>query len=447
MNVSMYLFCVSRPVVLVVKEQDFAGRQTLQYDLRVGVGEQSAQELHGDLDARLVTLRAHPPDCVGDDSLYIGLGYAFLRQLVDLTKRYGRSIVRVLTKSQERTLLRSLSTPVQLGYASPVAATLEAQLDAIDRCSTTTLRVGIINVSASALGDSIVAITAVREFRNRVLQRFPRIRITSFQHPDNVEAEQLWIKSGAVDELVPLPAPLANLTSQHAYVDMSAPYFGSSRDPYGVWNQQHWLDRTLATFGIDPASVADEAKRNRLHVDLSVQQELASDVQCCKARGLPLVMFHPLASVATRSIPRRLVPEMLVTILERRQWMVVSAVPIEFAHSRFVDWSHLSASFEHLNVLLSVVDAFISVDTSVSHIADAHDVPGVVLYSWVAPESRVRYYPYIEGVRLPQDHGVKRDSRDWRAISRVHRSWDRLDLHAVLRILDRLMERASRGGS
>ncbi len=446
MNLPMYLFCVSQPVYLLVRERQHGWRIALQCDdLTLDIKDGTAGESS---HAHLQTLRPHGDGRVTEASLYLSFSRPFLRQLADLAKSHGGGIVRLLNKTQQRRVLSGKHRPIQLGNASPIAGPLETQLGVIDMCSNTILRVGVINVCASALGDSIVAVTALREFRKRLLERFSRVEITSFQHPDNLEAEQLYLKSGVVDDIVRLPTPLSSLAAQDAYVDLSTPYM---EDPSGNANSvdaspRHWLDGTLAALGMDPAGVAASVKRNRLPVDKNVQWELAPDVQKCRSLGLPLVLFHPRAFVETRSMPNRMTPELLAKILERRQWIVVSVVPIAFAHPRFIDWSHLSASFEHLNALVSAVDAFISVDTSVSHIADAHSIPGVVLYTWAAHESRIAYYPYIEGVRLPQDHGVTVDSPDPRAISRIDSAWQRLDVDAVFGTLDHVIDRArSRG--
>ncbi len=49
------------------------------------------------------------------------------------------------------------------------------------------------------------------------------------------------------------------------------------------------------------------------------------------------------------------------------------------------------------------MDAFLCVDTSVYHVADAFDVPGVALFTTVRPSLRAALYPRVHSILIGGD--------------------------------------------
>lgn len=439
----MYLFCVSEPV-------DLCGRTLQQY--RLGIDQcpvvAPSEEPYRDGDRGLVLdpPRLEPPaqGRATEQSIYFAYSTEFLQRFADLCRRTGRSIVRVLSAKQQRQVLTSRGMPPRLGFVSAHPGSLEAQIEAIR--FPYNARIGIVNPFGLAIGDSLMAATAFREFHRRLVQRMPGANVTLFQHPDNVAMDQLYLDSGIVNKIHHLPTPLSFLTACDAYVDLSTGYWDAPEEETDGTSrvQLNWCDAVLELLGIDPGDVPSLAKRNHLSVKPGIVQELAPHVEQARSRRRPLLMFHPLASATTRSMPDEMVPKVLKAILAQERWTIVTVVPTHLQDSRIVDWSGLSQTFEHFNCFVSSVDAFVSVDTSVCHIADAHNVPGVVLYTWMLPRLRIAYYPFVEGVRLPDSHGVVRDSEGPHAIAAIRKSWAGLDLDEVLTVLNRVVSRRNR---
>jgi hypothetical protein len=422
----MYLFYVTEPVELEVESAMGSGTRP---DLRQRpvAGSASAPR-------RGKGVRLEPPAAgtLTAENLYFGFSRRFLADLAALRgNEEERSVVRVVP--QERVLSHP-QFPARLGYHGRGSgrATLEAQLAAAPL--PTRALVAVVNLFGLAYGDSVVLLSALHEFRRRLEAHAGEVLIELLQHPDNTATEPLYLRSGVVDAVRHLPAPLTLLTGYDAWVDLTTPY--SSR---GL----PWIDEMLELFAIDPGSVPPERKRNHLTVSPAVAAELNARVAVPRR---PMVLFHHRASTPERSIPEHHASRLLGALLERCDWTIASALPVSFSHPRFVDWSGVSASFEHLVYLVSRADAVLCVDTCVYHVADALGVPGVALFTSVPPGVRVEYYPGVHGIQLGGEaNGVlgKPLTTVPEDLARAEALWTTLDLDDVVTRIDRLLRRAN----
>jgi len=74
-------------------------------------------------------------------------------------------------------------------------------------------------------------------------------------------------------------------------------------------------------------------------------------------------------------------------------------VEIDASHAPIKNLSHLIDDYHDTVAALSLVDAFISVDTGIVHAAGAMGIPGVALFGPFPPETHVVDYPSVVGIR------------------------------------------------
>jgi ADP-heptose:LPS heptosyltransferase len=96
----------------------------------------------------------------------------------------------------------------------------------------------------------------------------------------------------------------------------------------------------------------------------------------------------------------------LSSLLENSDYFVVSTDFLEFSHERFRNLnSHSRQSIDDFAAIIANVDAVISVDTLTYHLADAFDIPTVVLFTTIEPKYRILYYPFTEAIMLENQDG------------------------------------------
>jgi hypothetical protein len=239
----------------------------------------------------------------------------------------------------------------------------------------------------------------------------------------------LYMQTGFFKRAVDVPLPLSVLLNYDGYFIFSMEY---------VREDIPWVDGLLEAMAIDHTTVPGERKRNRLCVDPKVHWELGPLVAEAKADGLPLVLFHPLASTSIRSFPPQYISRFLDSVLSCRNWKIAATVPVQYNHPRFLDWSAAAQPFSRFVYLISRMDAFISVDTSAFHIADAFDIPGVVFFTTQHPERFLTYYPRIEGVEMEAGNRLSglHNSEKADDIAYAHGLWRNLEVKEVTNSID-----------
>jgi hypothetical protein len=417
----MYLFYVTEPLALHA-EPVAGARRGAAY--RLAVPDAGAEVPPG---VRTVMLEPPVGGTLTPARLYFGYSRPFLRELAEYSRRAERpSLVRLLSRAAEAEVLSRPGLPVRIGHrAEPeLRQPLEDQLARAGLPPRS--RVAVINPFGLAFGDSVVMLTALREFRRRLEERVGPLEIHVLQHPDTTETEEIYLRSGVADALHHLPAPVSAFARYDAYVDLSTAY-----ESHGL----PWPDDLLELFAIDPATVPAARKRNVLPAWPRAAAELDPALATLRARGRPLVLLHHRASLPLRSIPDRRAARLVREVLERTDWTVVSALPLPLAHPRFADLSALTPAFEHLAHLVSRVDAFLCVDTCVYHVADAADVPGVVLFNSLDPAHRVTYYPGIQGILLgAEDSPIRGEPLSGHPEHLAHAEslWDQVDADDIV---------------
>lgn len=155
-----------------------------------------------------------------------------------------------------------------------------------------------------------------------------------------------------------------------------------------------------------------------------------------KAGGRKLLILHREASVEARSMPASVMNRLAQAILAYTNYTILTVAPVDLRDERVVDLTGVMDTFEAYMYCISQADGFVSVDTSLSHIADAFNVPGVALFTVEAVARWVSYYPLVEGLQVSQPTGAL--DMDLNAIAR---DWDRVDADEVLARLERAVDR------
>ena len=239
-----------------------------------------------------------------------------------------------------------------------------------------------------------------------------------------------------------LPIGLDSLFTYDAFFDFSG-FISLSK-----FNDLCLVDFFLFLLGIDPKIINCGKKRNLVRLNETIRDEtkLCLDL----IRNLPsnpgkkLLLFHPKSSSRLRDIPVSKWIQIIQTIIDNIEYTVVSAVSIDFVHDRFVDISQHSNSPDRFCAIISQVDAIITVDTSVYHIADSFNIPTVVLFPTIPPDLRIKYYPSVKGILLDgadqTPYYKKHKTLDNLPYDDVIKLWDHLDMDEVLRVLTETIE-------
>lgn len=436
----MFMFYVTKPLDIVAEYYTKSGRP-LPYTIRFATGAEPDLRVPSSGDAfdtgpRRIRLKPAVDGRVDASRIYFAMSPEFFQSLISFSRRTGESSgVKLLKGPAFDRVLGHPEMPPRLGHYRMLPrpfVPLDAQLARFS--GRRRIRLGIINSCGRRFGDMMLAICTIRELHRHLSERFESVEIRLFHHRADVEIDTIFLRSGVVASIQMLPASIRDLARCDGYFDWSAA---------GLAAGAHWVDSRLVSVGIEPDSVPRERKRFWLPPAPQPPRELVRQVESVKALGRPLLLFHPKSFAKARSFPVGADARFLSELLSRTDLfdgLVVAVVPIDYEHPRFIDWSHLSRTFDDFAYIVSQMDLFISVDTSMYHVADAYGVPGVVIFSTIAPQHRIAYYPSIEGVSLREGEDSRPSVHDDRAALELDADalWGRLDIDDVFAKLERV---------
>ena len=392
-------------------------------------------------------------------------GRIYCTTVLDLKKLEDRFLAgnkRILTQIIPEDMVRQAAGfPVELGvsnyrelekeqaYANPArlqnntvtprkTANLEKQ---ISRLRKNEINVAILNGMGTGIGDTLAGLTALAITRKLLERKFSKVNIDALIGPQCFESvAPVYSQSPVVNAVHPLPVTLADLRQYDACFDTGSLMHREDADrlPY--------VDFFLKQFGIDYWKIEPARKRNSIGLDKEVAKELDSDIGMLKNDGRKLLLFHPTASGELRSIPEEIIAGTMKEIIANSDYRIVTVVPVPFQHERVTSLTEKSKSFQHLCAIVSRMDAIVTVDTSIYHIADAFNVPALVLFTTIDPGLRVKYYPTVRGMLLPgarvSGYFGRHALRSGEDAGPVRRLWDGLRIADVLRDLEPLMKKS-----
>lgn len=301
------------------------------------------------------------------------------------------------------------------------------------------VRTAILNGFGTGIGDHIVGLTAWRVAHERMADAgLAKIHneIWSRTH-GTPRARVTCANEATIADVRTLPLPIAELMQLDGFWDLSGLLSRPS------FSELPTVDFFLETLGVDPATVPDERKRNRIGLPPQVEAEIDAAV----ARlGRPYVVLHPVSSTPLRDMPVPVMRRFFDELARRSDFLVGSLHGLPFRHERLVDMSRLFRTHQHFCAVVGRAAGLLSIDTSTYHIADAFSVPSLVVFTTVPPERWVNYYPTVEAVMLD---GVRESpylgmhtSRDPNVLRFITGCWDRLDVPGLV---ERFLQRVSDG--
>ncbi len=315
--------------------------------------------------------------------------------------------------------------PINIGFGG-----LGDALDVLPRAG---LKIGIINGMGRALGDNLVGMTALRVFRKRLEMAFP-LDIALYQfNPDRVSS--INARCGTVDRVYQLPITLDHFLELDAYVDLS--------EKFNSLNNMPLVDWFLSALSVDPASVSNDEKRNYFKIDKFKETDIDNIFVSIKEKQLPILLFHHRSNSKLRSMPDGIAADWIENILNTTKCTIVSAVELKLEHQNFIDLSKYSQSLDKFACIVKNCDAMISVDTLSFHLADAFDIPSVVLFATIEPEYRLKFYPNMRGILISdknnQIYGLNSESKNLvekkKQIEVAAKCWKSTSLENVLKNL------------
>ena len=311
---------------------------------------------------------------------------------------YKQNYLVKAKKSAIDIIYNTKTFPTNLTYQKGACGTYGAFEDIVTklRKQKKNLSIAIINGIGTGAGDSIIGLTALNVFHKLLLQVFTEVKIDLFQIDINKNSI-LYKKEKTINALYQLPLTLINFLSYDAYVDLS------SLINWEDFNDRPMIDFYLQTFSIDFKRINNQDKSCKISTNSNISKVIELEINKLKEDNHPLLLFHPKASDPIRSIPANPYFAMLQYLTKNTDYTIVSVIPIKYQHPRVIDISILSESIDHLISIIALMDAIITVDTVVYHIANSFKIPCSVIFTTIHPSYRICYYPFIAGVTLVKD--------------------------------------------
>jgi hypothetical protein len=262
--------------------------------------------------------------------------------------------------------------------------------------------IGILNAMSNAIGDHLIGMQAFAYFQNKLAETFPdkEIKISLYQfNPYHVQSITVqW--QGKFQHVFMLPNRVSKLCQHNAFIDLGTLLLRENFD------NQPMIDFFLGALSIDPSTVPVEAKRVKYQVNPQAKRQAQDLFVVLKSSKRPILLFHNTSTSPIRSINTIESIRIIKEILNKSDYFVVTTSHSDFQHPRFLSLSKYSQRLDDFAAIISQVDAIVTVDTSTYHIADAFNIPTVVLFTSIQPEYRIKYYPYTRAIMLEEKDGL-----------------------------------------
>jgi len=265
----------------------------------------------------------------------------------------------------------------------------------------------------------------IREVLRRFEEAGFKAELTLFQVEYSATAT-LYRHQGRKYAIRQLPTTIAHLRAFDCYVDLSEQY-PSSDAPQ--------IDEMLRWAGLIPDDVPATMKRNCLSIPDATKDTYAPMFDILRKHAGKILIVHSMASIPERSMPSEALARLVQDLLEHTDYTIVTLCPMRLCGDRALDLSLIANTFWTYSYCISQADAFVTVDTSLFHVADAFNIPGVVLFT-VEPIARwASYYPFVTGVQVSAPVGLEMVCRDT-----LSRDWDALSTRDVVTNLNNIVK-------
>jgi hypothetical protein len=256
-------------------------------------------------------------------------------------------------------------------------------------------RVHVINGMGVTLGDSIIGLTALYA----ISAQFPQLRFTIYRprHAPHYVRRLYELAAPLFGDIVELPIKLVALPQHELRVDMGNHLF------WPEFTTRPMIDFFIDAMGMRTEEVSSAYKRN-----LWMQQLVVPEPRLEQGE---YVLLCPHASTPVRSIPASLHSTMVEALWQRFGLPVAGVGAID--HPQYVDVSARSVDIADFIGFIKDARHLVAPDTAAIHIAAGFNVPTTAFFTTIAPQLRVRDYPYCKAVRLdvPALDGMHASSR------------------------------------
>jgi len=304
-------------------------------------------------------------------------------------------------------------------------------------------KLAILNAMSNAIGDHLIGMQAFDYFYDQLQILMPgvELEISLFQiNPYRLNViTQRW--AGKFKHIHLLPNCLTKLVENDAFIDLGTLIL---RENFG---NQPMIDFFLEALSVDPKKVAPERKRMQFRPSDVAMEHFKPIFHNLRLKGRPILLFHHTATTTVRQMTEPRARIFVNSIIENSDYFVVSADHLDFSHKRFRNLNPYSKrGINHFAAIIANVDAIISVDTLTYHLADALDIPTVVMFTTIEPEHRIKYYPFTEAIMLEKQdgclYGKHKGTTDpekaREEILYLDKKWETVDIPEVLQLLEKV---------
>jgi hypothetical protein len=270
-------------------------------------------------------------------------------------------------------------------------------------------RVHVINGMGVTLGDSIIGLTALIAIK----ARFPHLSFAIYrpaQAPDYVK--RLYeLAAPLLGSVIDLPVVLDTLPYTELRIDLGNHLF------WPKFSSLPMIDFFLDAMGIKANEVPAIDKRNHWLQELVLPRPQA-------IKG-DYVLLCPTASTPVRSIPASMHKDFVEALWQRYRLPVAGFGNID--HMLFTDVASQAPDTADFLAWIKHAAYLVTPDTAAVHVAAGFDIPTTAFFTTIAPDLRVRDYPFCKPVALPvpelegiqasnQASDVERVARAYRAL-------------------------------
>jgi hypothetical protein len=248
-------------------------------------------------------------------------------------------------------------------------------------------RVHVINGMGVTLGDSVIGITALMAIK----AQFPHITFTIYRpaHTPGYVKRLYELTAPLLGSIVDLPVKLGAVERGELLVDIGNHLF------WPKFATLPMIDFFIDAMGMRVDEIPAARKRNHWLQELTLPEPQGT----AGAIGHEYVLLCATASTPVRSIPPALHASFAQALWQRFRLPVVGFGAID--HPHYTDLTLRSPNTADFLAWIRHARYLVTPDTAAVHIAAGFDIPTTAFFTTIAPELRVRDYPFCKSITLP----------------------------------------------
>ncbi|MDB5837653.1 MAG: ADP-heptose--LPS heptosyltransferase [Caballeronia sp.] len=269
-------------------------------------------------------------------------------------------------------------------------------------------RVHVINGMGVTLGDSVIGLTALIAIK----ARFPHLSFTIYRpaHAPGYVKRIYELAAPLLGSVIDLPVILDTLPYTELRIDLGNHLF------WPKFSSLPMIDFFLDAMGIKADEVPAMDKRNHWLQALVLPRPQA-------VKG-DYVLLCPTASTPVRSIPASMNKDFVEALWQRYRLPVAGFGNLD--HMVYTDVTSRAPDTADFLAWIKHAAYLVTPDTAAVHVAAGFDIPTTAFFTTIAPDLRVRDYPFCKPVSLPvpELEGIQASNRasDVERVERAYRA-------------------------